>query len=200
VNNSGGGRIDTYGDDRWRELFADLAGELQAEAELERRAEVSDRVREENGRLRLIDRLRPLLDQPGRELRVGVMGHGTVRGILTGLGPEWIVLAATPTGEWLIPIGALESLRDLPQQSAEPGWEGTVGARLTLRVALRRVLRDRSRVTVGTTGASTVCGLLSRIGRDYIEIRESGTETALTAGGSALTTVPIGSIAYVRRS
>jgi hypothetical protein len=180
-------------------LFADLSGELELEAELERRAEISDRVREEHGRLRLVDRLQPQLDAAGRELRVGVIGHGAVRGALTGLGPDWIVLTSAPATEWLIPIGALAWIRDLPAQSAEPGWEGTVGARLTLRVALRRVLRDRSRVVVATLDAGSVGGMLSRVGSDYIEMRESDPRGGMPAPAGTVT-VPLAAIAYVRRS
>jgi hypothetical protein len=191
--------INDRGDKRWQALFADLSGELEAEAELERRAEISDRVREEHGRLRLIDRLRPQLDVVGRELRVGVAGHGAVRGLLTGLGPDWMVLTSAPATEWLIPTSAVAWLRDLPPLSAEPGWEGTVGARLTLRVALRRVLRDRSRVVVGTIDAGTASGLLSRVGSDFVELHEPSSSAAQRAAGGLVTTVPLTAIAFVRR-
>lgn len=68
---------------RWDALFADLQAEAEADAQAERRSEVSDRIRAEVGRLRLIDRLAPLLPPHGGHggmVRVGVAGHDAVTG------------------------------------------------------------------------------------------------------------------------
>ena len=186
---------------RWQALLADVSGELQAEAEAELRAEVADRSRVEQSRLRVIDRLRPLLDAPHRVVRVGIVGHGATAGRLCALGSDWMVLSAD-TGEWLVSLGAVEWLRDLPPESAEPGWEGVVGARLAFRVALRRVLRDRSVVTVGTTAGGAIAGRLDRVAYDHIELgaadaRRGGTYGTRTETGGVM--IPLAAVAFLRR-
>ena len=71
---------------RWNALFADLQAEAEAEEEAERRGEVADRIRAEVGRLRIIDRLAPLLASEQGSMRLGLAGHPPVTGELQALG------------------------------------------------------------------------------------------------------------------
>ena len=98
----------------------------------------------------------------------------------------------------------MQWLQGVSTRSAEPGWEGAVGARLTLRVALRRIVRDRSGVVVGLTGGDVLGGRLAKVGADHVELEglasgdpETFDETAAGLRGGRL--VPLDSIAFVER-
>jgi hypothetical protein len=180
---------------RWDALFADLEAVAAAEGEAERRSEVADRMRSEFGRLRLIDRLRPALHTPA-VLRVGLNGHPAVGGSLQGLGVDWLLLGQAAGAEWLIALAAVQTIQGLGASSAEPGWEGLVGARLDLRVALRRVVRDRSGVTVGLISGDTVSGRLARVGLDHVELSVA---QGVDRGSGANWTIPLSAVAFVQR-
>jgi hypothetical protein len=180
---------------RWDALFADIEALAAAEGEVERRLEVADRTRFELGRLRLIDRLQPALHTDAA-LRVGLMGHPALRGSLQGLGPDWLLLAQEAGAESLIALGAVQTIQGLTAVSAEPGWEGLVGARLDLRVVLRRVVRDRSTVNVGLTSGDTLSGRLARVGSDHVEITMA---RGPHQGAGADWTLPLTALAFVER-
>ncbi len=122
---------------RWEALFADLAAGLDAEQAAERQAEVADRARAEYGRLRLIDRLEPLVGSPA-EIRVGISGQPVLTGSLRSLGVDWLLLTEAAGAQRLVVLDAVQWVRGVPDGAAEPGWEGRVGAKLTVRVVLRR--------------------------------------------------------------
>ena len=179
---------------RWDALFADLSGEAEAEAEAERRSELADRIRAELGRLRLVDRLHPLLAAGTVGLRIRVAGHDVLAGQLQTLGIDWLLLGqADGAAEVFVPLAAVQWLQGVGPESDEPGWEGSVGARLTVRFILRRIVRDRSRVIVGLTCGDVLSGRLSRVGADHVELAPME-----PAAGSY--TIPIPAIAFVRRS
>jgi hypothetical protein len=180
---------------RWDALFADVEAVAAAEGEAERRLEVADRTRFEFGRLRLIDRLRPALHAEAT-LRVGLIGHPALRGSLHGLGVDWLLLAEEAGAESLIALGAVQTLQGLTAASAEPGWEGLVGARLDLRVVLRRVVRDRSAVTAGLISGDTVNGRLARVGADHVEITVA---RGPDYGAGTDWTIPLTALAFVKR-
>jgi hypothetical protein len=181
---------------RWEALFADLEAELDAEAEAERRSEIADRIRSEFGRLRLIDRLQPMLGRPDSAIRVGLPGGEVVAGSVLSLGSDWVLLGQDGAGECLIPLGALQWIKGLGQASAEPGWEGKVGARLGLRLALRRIARDRSAVAIALLGGQILRGRVARVGSDHVVLE--AVEGGPRAGSG--TTVALAAIASVRRS
>ena len=177
---------------RWDALFADLEAVAAAEGDAERRSEVADRTRFELGRLRLIDRLRPALHARAA-LRVGLVGHPAVRGALHGLGVDWLLLAQEAGSESLIALHGVQTIQGLAAESAEPGWEGKVGAKLDLRVVLRRIVRDRSAVEVGVISGDTLSGRLARVGADHVELR------GRDHGAGADWTIPLSALAFVKR-
>lgn len=183
---------------RWEALFADLEAELDAEAEAERRSEVADRIRAEFGRLRLIDRLQPLLGRAEHSIRVGLPGGVVAAGSVLSLGADWVLLCQEGAAECLVPLAAAQWIHGLGPLAAEPGWEGKVGARLGLRLALRRIVRDRSTVAISLLTGQIEHGRLARVGADHVVLEA----VEMVEGGSrppAGMTIPLTAIACLRR-
>jgi hypothetical protein len=157
------------GTGRWHRLFADLEAEADAAERASLRAEVADRTRAEVGRLRLHDRLRAAV---GDSLHCHLLGAGAVVGILRDVGPDWLLLTEPTGAEVLVPLGAVGAVTGLGPRSAPPGSEGLVAARLDLRYALRRLVRERAPVTVLLTDGTALAGTLDRVGADFVEIAE----------------------------
>ena len=181
---------------RWDALFADLEAEAEAEAAAERRNEVADRIRAEYGRLRLIDRMQPLLADAGRAVRIGLPASDAIAGSVLSLGADWVLLGQRGAEvELLVPLAAVQWIEGLGPASAEPGWEGQVGARFSLRIALRRIAAERSTVTLTLLSGHVRHGRLARVGADHVALEGAG------EGGraAAATTVPLTAIAYLRR-
>jgi hypothetical protein len=180
---------------RWESLFADLAAEIDAEADADRRGEVAERTRAEFGRLRLIDRLRPLLASIDRPIRIALPCE-IVSGSILALGADWVLLSPAVSGsaELLVPLASVQWIDGLGPASAEPGWEGAVGARLGLRVALRRIARDRSVVGIRLMGGQDHHGRLARVAADHLALELVG-----DARPAAELAIPLTAIAYLRR-
>lgn len=180
---------------RWEALFADLEAEVEAEAAAERRSEVAERIRAEVGRLRLIDRLQPMQGSPSLEVRIGLPASDAVTGSVAALGSDWVLLAQAGTdAELLISLAAVQWIDGLGPTSAQPGWEGEVGARFGLRMALRRVALDRSVVALTLVSGQVQVGRLGRVGADHVVIEPIGDE-----GPAPGRTVPLTAIACMRR-
>jgi hypothetical protein len=179
---------------RWEALFGDLEAEAQAEADAERRSEVAERVRTEVGRLRLIDRLQPLIGRASAQPRFGLANGETVSGTVRALGADWVLLAQEDA-EWLVPLGAVQWIEGLGAGSAEPGWEGQVGARMGLRIALRRIVRDRSAVALTLLSGQVRHGRLERVGADHVVLEPSRDREA----GMRSVTIPLAAIISLRR-
>jgi hypothetical protein len=185
---------------RWEALFADLEAEAEADAAADRRSEVADRLRAEFGRLRLIDRLQPLLGGSGQRVRLGLPASEPVTGSVLALGADWVLLAEPGAEtEWLVPLAAVQWIDGLGVDSAEPGWEGQVGARFGLRIALRSVARDRSIVALTLVSGQIQHGRLVRVGADHVVldmVLEPGERSRRAAAGM---TIPLTAIACLRR-
>src|ERR1700712_1693610 len=116
----------TKGEDgrmRWELLFEDLEAQLDEGGRADREAELRDRSRAEQGRIRTVDRLRAAT---GRDLDVHLRDGGRVRGRLLRCGQDWLLLEPEAGREVLIPMAALMMLGGLPHAAAEPGSEGLV--------------------------------------------------------------------------
>ena len=132
-------------------------------------------------------------------VRIGLTGHEPANGQLLTLGIDWLLMARDAGDELLIALPAVQWVQGLDRQSAEPGWEGAVGARLGLRVALRRILRDRSAVTMGLTSGDILRGRLERVGDDHVELESPEAFATIGRASVFTSTLPLTSIAYLRR-
>lgn len=181
--------------DRWEALFADLEGEFAAADAADLRSEVADRTRREYATLRLVDRLRPALDQ---QIRLVLPAEVVVSGRLSDMGSDW-VLVAEPRGSALVPLAHVRSIAGLSAASAAPGSEGKVMAALDLRHALRRLARDRAEVVITSVDRVVVSGTLDRIGADFVEIAEHQPGEPRRKGSvRQVLTIPIAAIGVVR--
>lgn len=179
---------------RWEELFADLEAQVTADERAALEAEVADRSRRESARLRVVDRLRAA-HRAGAVLTLDVRGAGSLKGRVSALGSDWLLLAAT-TSVALIPVVALDGIRGLGIESADPASEGLVDARLGLGHALRAVARDRAEVVMSTVSGVERCGTIDRVGKDYLELMEHPTGEPRSRTGMRL--VPFSALAAVR--
>jgi hypothetical protein len=186
---------------RWEALFADLEMQWEAAEAAEFDAELADRSRREAGYLRLVDRLRPAV---GHVVRCAVVGgvaeRAAVTGRLAALGVDWLLVEESPAQEALVPMRSVLSVQGLGGASVQPGHEGTVGARLDLRYALRSLVRDRAMCTVVFVDGAVVTGTPARVGDDFIELVEHpGGEIRPAREGRSVYTIPITAIAFIRR-
>ncbi len=180
---------------RWEDLFADLEAQAVTLGQLERSAEVEERVRAESARLMLGDRLRA---NTGRELALRCTGGLALRGALRRTGSDWLLLQEATAGEALVPIGAVHTIAGLGRLSSPPGSETAVAAGLGLRSMLRGVARDRTPVQAHLSDGTAVAGTVDRVGADFVEFalhaagesrRAADVRGALTVASSALVAV-----------
>ncbi len=150
---------------RWDVLFGDLEAQLAAAGDAELAAEVEERTRHEQGSIELTHRLRA---SAGRAVVVGVDGGDPQRGVLTGVGPDWLLLG-DDAGEVLLPLAAATWLTGLGR-TADVTSPGQVWARLGLRAALRGIARDRAPVTLLVRGGMSVAGTVDRVGADHLDV------------------------------
>ena len=187
---------------RWEALFADLEAQWEAAEDAELAAEVADRSRRELGYLRLLDRLRPAV---GLRVRIDVAGlpgqRAVLVGRLIGLGVDWLLAADEQNGaETLVPVRSVLAVRGLAGQSAHPGHEGRVGARLDLRHMLRGIARDRSECLLVLVDGRTISGTLDRIGADFVDLAEHAPGEFRRPRDVGGCMVPLAAIALLRRA
>ena len=75
---------------RWERLFDDLEAQLRSDETRELAAEVADRTRRERALVGLHERFAAAADRAVVEIRVA--GVGLLRGLVTGSGPDWVLL------------------------------------------------------------------------------------------------------------
>ena len=183
---------------RWDALFADLEAAAEGEWQRERDAEIAERTRAELARLRLVDRLRAVVEgrtSAGVELAVRVLAAGVLRGEVTRVADEWFVLL-TPSHEWVVASDAVLGVNGLPSSARPPESEGAVARALGWSAAWRVLARDRSEVHVVRRDGSTVAGRANRAGHDFVELTAGPGDAG--HGGVVPELVPHGAIAAVR--
>ncbi|MHB8449558.1 MAG: hypothetical protein ACYDAQ_03785 [Mycobacteriales bacterium] len=153
---------------RWTALFEDLEAQFEAEQAAELAAEVSDRTRREWARITLVDRLRAAREC---SLTVTVTGVGPLAGVLSGCGPDWLLLRQTGP-ELLVPLTAISSVTGLGPGAVAPALVDAVAARWSLRLALRALAAGRLEVTVSLIDGQVVSGTLDRVGADHVDLVE----------------------------
>lgn len=152
---------------RWDALFADLESQFEAMQDGDLYGEVADRIRAEVGKITVLDRLRGAVDTV---IRVELASADPVRGMLTRVGKDCVLIETERYEEWLIPAAALIAVHRLGPW-AEPAT-GAVEGKLGLAHLLRGIARDRSPVTVFCSGSGPVTGTIDRVGADFIELAE----------------------------
>lgn len=183
---------------RWDALFADLEAAAEGEWQRERDAEIAERTRAELARLRLVDRLRAVVEgrtSAGVELAVTVLAAGVLRGRVTRVTDEWFVLL-TPSHEWVVASDAVLGVTGLPSSARPPESEGAVARAMGWSAAWRVLARDRSDVYVVRRDGSTVAGRANRAGHDFVELTAGPGDVG--RGGTVSELVPHTAIAAVR--
>lgn len=191
---------------RWERLFDDLEAQLDADDARELAAEVADRTRRERAQLGLFERLTAVVDGAVVELRVA--GLGTVRGAVTGCGPDWVLVdqrgdlplsvvrAGAPDRPALVAVPAIRAVTGLV--GAAPS--GAVARGFGLGAALRAVSRDRAVVDVVDIDGAVVTGTLDAVGQDLVEVAEhAGDLPRRSENVVRVVAVPFAALAAVRR-
>lgn len=151
---------------RWQELFADLEGQLEAEAARDLDLEVADRVRRERADVALGDRLAASVS---RRLQLRVRGAGDVAGELADVGRDWMLLEAEGRRSALVPFSALLAVSGCAERSNQ---SPTVARRFGLGHALRVLSRDRAVVRLLDVDGRSVAGTPDRIGSDHLDLAQ----------------------------
>ncbi len=180
---------------RWDELFADLEGRWHAQEQLDLEAEVADRTRRERALVGLQERLVAAVGSGPAELRVA--GAGPVRGVVTDVGSDWVllmepqeqaVLVAFPALRWMtVPTGRIQPL-------------GAVARTFGIGAALRAISRDRAVVDVVDLDGGSLTGTVDAVGRDLLDLAEHPADLVRRPENvRAVRSVPFAALALVRR-
>lgn len=130
------------------------------------------------------------LAERGVDVVVSTVTGRQLRGAITSLGPDHVLLRTSTSQQALVAVAAITAVR------SEPGGHGTVGDRETRgRRSLTAVLADmaaeRPAVVVHLTGGEAVAGILWSAGQDLLCVRandRSMTYVAMGAIGDLLVT------------
>ena len=196
---------------RWDRLFSDLEARFDEIADAEAVAEMPDRQRVAAGAVGLSQRLAGSLGQP---IRVRVAGGTAVGGVLSRVGPDWLLLAEGHGRDVLVATRAIALVEGLTAATALP--LSPVALRLDLRHAVRGLARDRSPVAVlvaggavsGPTGAAEpgstlsgteIIGTIDRVGADFAEVAvHAAWEPRRAASVRAVVLVPLAAVLLIR--
>ena len=196
---------------RWDRLFSDLEARFDEIADSEAVAEMPDRERVAVGAVSLTQRLGGSLGQP---IRVRVAGGTAVGGVLSRVGPDWLLVGEGQGRDVLIATRAIALVEGLTAATALP--QSAVALRLDLRHAVRGLARDRSPVVVlvgggavsnptaaaepGTALSGTeITGTIDRVGADFVEIAvHSAWEPRRAGTVHSVALVPIAAVLLVR--
>lgn len=182
---------------RWDALFDDLETQMAAAERLDLDAEITERTRIEEAAVELADRLRGSL---GRLIVVHLASGSTMEGTLCHAGSQALVLDE-PRHQLLVPYSSVVRYVGLSRLAiAEPSQ---VRQRLGLASALRGLARDRAGLAVmlwgGSTGETTLFGVIDRVGSDHLDLAVTGDgEERRTANVRQLATIPFAALAGIR--
>lgn len=151
---------------RWQALFDDLEAQAATLARAERAAEVEERTRLEVAALSIAQRLRPAL---GRSLRLIADGSVQVHGTLCHVGADWVLLDEGAGREVVVATSAVSQVIGLGPLAAS-GPPGGLDERMTMRLALRRIARDRSAVALHLRDGHVRFATIERVGADFVEV------------------------------
>jgi len=153
----------------WDErLFAyldDLEQDAEARFDAERAAELGDRARAEYAAVTLAGRLMASLDA---EVSLDVRGVGPLAGVLRRVGGDWCLLGDGPR-EWVVRLAHVLAVAGVSERSVpEVAWSPVV--RLGVGSALRTLADAGERCLVRSADGAAYDVLVSRVGRDFVEV------------------------------
>lgn len=175
---------------RWDRLFDDLEAQLDAQARLERDAEVADRTRAERARITLGERLVGAL---GDELTLHLRGRTSLTGVLEDTGEGWLLVL--DRGRSVLVVSAavvgVHGLRRAPR-------DDTRARRFGVGYALRVISRDRRPVVVTDIDGTAAHGTIDAVGADAFDLAEHPLDAPRRRGDvRAVRTVPFAGLATV---
>ena len=153
----------------WDELFADLEAQFEELGSAELEADVAERIRVEQSRIRLVDRLRA---SHGGTVAIFVRGCGEpVVGQIDRVGVDWLLLHGT-TGKTVVCLPAVISVTGEVSARAEDPTVTQAQIRLGLGHVLRGLSRDRAAVTLTLRSGGALAGIVERVGIDHLDLAE----------------------------
>lgn len=161
---------------RWERLWSDLEAQAEARAEAlardELEAEVADRALIEQGSVAFMDRVRASV---GTHLRCVVLGGQQWQGVLLGHGLDWLSLS--PPGvagqaSVLLPERSLAAVSGLARHAVPLDALGLVARRVTMTMAMRRLMDGGELVRVHRVGSPPAAGRIVLVGRDYVDVED----------------------------
>jgi hypothetical protein len=170
---------------RWDNLFDDLEGQLEHEADAEQGELLAEQERLRLGRLALRDRIASIAGQQSTSaadaIRVQLLDGSAIAVRPTTFGKDWLAadLVAEQSSlaqQCILPLGAIAGLALTPRQireSLEPQVDARPTGRLVDRIGLAFVLRDLCRRRKNLelqTMLGRVHGTIDRVGRDHLDL------------------------------
>lgn len=151
-----------------RELFDyldDLEGQAEAAYAAERGHELAERARAEYRSVTLAARLMASVES---EVRLDVLGAGTVTGLLTRVAAGWCLVTGAGAS-WVVRLPAVTAVHGAAERAVpELAWSAV--ASLGLASALRRVAEAGEPCSVHLTDARRYDGTVHRVGADFVEL------------------------------
>ena len=184
----------------WADALCGIFDDLEQQAEglhlAERDADVADRSVGEYAKVNMASRLHASVGAP---LTMTVSGVGRLHGILVRVGLDWCLLRGETAGqEWIVRLAALTDVRGASGRAVtEPAR--TVLTRLALGSALRGVVDSGTTTTLLLVDGAAARGSLLRVGADFVEICEDGSEDLARGRGRPTVLHPFTALAAVRR-
>jgi hypothetical protein len=182
---------------RWELLFADQDAQLEQARHAELEAEVADRARRELGRLRLVDRLRPVR---GALVTFDCPGGVLVEGLLRDVGPDWALVEEPGRRAVVVALEHVLGVVGAGRASeVVPDGAEVVAQRWDLRHVLRGLVRDRAPVQLVLRDGRLLGGTLDRVGQDHVDLAEHDlAELRRAAAVRQVRLVPLAAVAVVR--
>lgn len=182
---------------RWDGLFDDLEAQLASSDRLGLESEIDERSRVDDAGVELADRLRGSL---GLHVGVHLACGAAFEGALSHVGCQSLVLNEQ-RHQVLIPYAGILRYQGLGRFAlAEPS---TIRKTLGLASSLRVLARDRSGLTVllarGSSGETTLNGVIDRVGRDYFDLAVTHAGDSRRASNvRQVATVPLAALGALR--
>lgn len=180
---------------RWEALFADLEAQMGAAQTAEFTAAIAEASRLEASRVEFAERLRA---HRGQELGLQMAGGQRLLVRLGAVGADWLAGAAPPHSV-LVPLTSLLAV-DGMRPAAARGEPSASRRRLSITAPLRRLARDREPISVFGTQGPLASGLISAVGRDFVEITPPRREDLLSRDGGerSARVVPLHAVTWIR--